>query len=119
MTDPTPDWIAFLKQYGETAGDELDLRELKEGDQLRIATKNTDYYLEVVDAGTREVLLHSEREDRPSGKARIMGGTFGMSSSIKPDRLFCGGNLEITLDEGEVTHTTSAIREISLLRREG
>jgi hypothetical protein len=48
-----------------------------------------------------------------------MGCTFGLSSSIKPDHLFCGGNLELSyqLDGAPMTHTTTTIKEIHLRRQ--
>jgi hypothetical protein len=48
-----------------------------------------------------------------------MGCTFGRSSSIKPDHLFCGGNLELgyRLKGAAMTHRTTAIKEIHLRRR--
>jgi len=48
-----------------------------------------------------------------------MGCTFGRSSSIKPDHLFCGGNLELSyrLKGTAMTHRTTAIKEIHLRRK--
>lgn len=110
-----PDWISFLASASVTAGDELDLTGLEPGDILLVQTRHTLYALQIVRG--RDAILRCDRPDRPSGAARIAGCTFGASSSIKPDRLFCDGNLELTLDAGRLTHRTTAIREIRLVRR--
>ena len=48
-----------------------------------------------------------------------MGCTFGLSSSIRPDFLTCGDNLELTYNDGHRTWTTSPIEEIHHLQRSG
>lgn len=111
-----PDWLKAIVLASEEAGDEFDLTTLQAGDWLRVTTLHTVYTLRIVDPVTRDVLLSTDRADRPAGPARLMGCTFGLSSTIKPDHLFCGGNLEYTHDGGERIHTTTAIRQVEWLR---
>jgi hypothetical protein len=112
------DWLETLKEHHGAHHAELDLEALAEGDVVRICTRNTIYALRV-SSPAREAVLATDRADRPSGRVRIMGCTFGQSSTISPDRLFCGGSLELTFDqEGHrMVHTTSAIRSIEWFHR--
>jgi len=109
------EWSSILTQHMESGDDELDLRQVEPGDLLRVVTGHTDYNLVFISGSDAE--LTTNRPDRPSGKVKIMGCTFGKSSSIKPDHLFCGGSLEFTFDEGRMTHLTTPIRAIHWLRR--
>ena len=111
------DWLEFLKDASTDA--KVDLRSLCAGDVLLIDTKNTIYRLEVLDPGERFVEVTTNREDRPMGWMRLMGCTFGLSSTIAPDDLFCGGNVEMTTrrDGESVTHTTTEIRRVVLVSR--
>lgn len=106
------DLIRHLKWIAEKVGDQFELGQLKAGDKLKIVTQHTDYVFTIVEG--RDVDLECSRADRPSGRVKIMGCTFGHSSSIKPDHLFCGGNLEFTydLDGQPMTHKTTAIKAI-------
>jgi hypothetical protein len=110
------DWLRYIKSKEGALGDELELSELRPGDLLKVVTLHADYLLTIVEG--RDASLKCSEPGRPEGPVRIMGCTFGQSSSIKPDHLFCGGNLELRYQsEGAaMTHTTTAIREI-LLRR--
>jgi hypothetical protein len=111
------DWIRFVKSKKGKVGDELDLSQLEPGDLLRVVTKNSEYVLKIVK--DRDADLSCAHPGRPNGRVRIMGCTFGRSSSIKPDHLFCGGNLELTYRHkgAAMTHRTTAIKEIHLRRR--
>ena len=111
------DWVQFLKSNEGKLGAELDLSELQPGDLLRIVTLNSEYFLTIVNG--RDATLVCPQPGRPAGPVSIMGGTFGLSSSIKPDHLFCGGNLELSYQQEGVsmTHKTTAIKEIHLQRR--
>lgn len=106
------DLIRHLKSIAEKIGDQFDLGQLAPGDKLKVVTQHTDYVFTVVEG--RDADLECSRADRPSGRVRIMGCTFGHSSSIKPDDLFCGGNLEFAyaLDSISMTHKTTAIKAI-------
>ncbi|MEY2488585.1 MAG: hypothetical protein QOC70_527 [Verrucomicrobiota bacterium] len=106
------DWLLYLKSVAGKYGDEFDLTQLSPGDVLKVVTQHTDYLFTTIEGCEAE--LFCSRADRPKGRVRIMGCTFGRSSSIKPDHLFCGGNLELTYDLQGVSmkHTTTAIREI-------
>jgi len=110
------DWLRYIKSKNNKLGDELDLAELRPGDLLKIATGHADYFLTVVK--DRDAVLRCSKPGRPEGPVRIMGCTFGRSSSIKPDHLFCGGNLELSyqLEGASMTHRTTTIKEIQLQR---
>jgi hypothetical protein len=109
------DWKAFLKSLPESSQTELDLAAIADGDRVLIKTRNTLYLFTWKGADTAELRTNSRKA--PSGPVRIMGCSFGLSSSIRPETLFCGGNLELTHSQGEKTWTTSTIREIHLLHR--
>jgi len=104
------DWLARIKANAENGDDEFDLSQLEPGDLLRIVTEHTRY--DFVFVAGRDADLRTGREDRPHGRVRIMGCTFGSSTAIKPGHLFCGGRLEFTFDDGAATYLTSAIKEI-------
>ena len=110
------DWVQYLKSSEGKLGDELELSQFQPGDVLRIVTLNSEYFLTIVKG--RDATLVCPQPGRPAGPVSIMGCTFGLSSSIKPDHLFCGGNLELSYQrEGKsMTHTTTAIKEIHLRR---
>jgi hypothetical protein len=111
------DWLHYVKSSEGKLGDELELSQLKPGDLLKVVTLHSDYLLTIVKG--RDAILTCPQPGRPTGRVRIMGCTFGQSSSIKPDHLFCGGNLELSykLKGVSITHTTTAIKEIHLRRR--
>jgi hypothetical protein len=111
-----PDYLKVLDAVNAAAGDEFDLTQLQAGDRLRIVTDKTIYTFRIVDPVMRDAVVESNRPERSYGPCRIMGCTIGLSSSIKPNHLFCGGNLEFTHKAGERTHTTTAIRAIEWLR---
>jgi hypothetical protein len=110
--DQPADWLQFLRSHD--AGEELDLESLHRGDLLVVETGHTRYNLRILQG--REAELRTNREDRPSGRVIIQGCTFGDSSSIKPNALFCGGNLEFTYEQGRMVHKTSMIRIIRTAR---
>ena len=111
------DWVQYLRSNEGKLGEELELSQLQPGDLLRIVTLNSEYFLTI--GKGREATLICPQSGRPAGPVSIMGCTFGLSSSIKPDHLFCGGNLELSyqLEGVSMTHTTTAIKEIRLQRQ--
>lgn len=111
-----PDYLKVLDAVNAAAGDEFDLTQLQPNDRLRIVTDKTTYTFRIVDPVMRDAVVESNRPERSYGPCRIMGCTMGLGSSIKPNHLFCGGNLEFTHKAGERTHTTTAIRAIEWLR---
>ena len=113
--DRSPDWKSFLESLPESFEKELALTAIVPGDRVLIKTRNTAYLFtwKSID----EADLRANDPKAPSGPVRIMGCSFGMSSSIRPDALFCGGNLEFTYLKGEKTWTTSPIDEIHLLHQ--
>jgi len=111
-----PDWLKAVDAMNEAAGDEFDLTQLQSGDLLRVTTAKSAYTFRILDPVMRDAVVESDRPGRNYGPCRIMGCTFGLSSTIKPNHLFCGGNLQFTHTKGERTHTTTAIRAIEWLR---
>jgi hypothetical protein len=113
MTDPPiADWEEFIRRHQASGVVELDLAALKPGDKLLVVTRRTVYTFEILPQ--KEALLTSNRPDRPSGRVRINGGSFGASSSIKPDFVFCGGNVEfVHLDTG-VVYTSTQVRALQV-----
>jgi hypothetical protein len=119
--NPTPggigwDWKSFIQSLPTAFQKELDLTALVPGDHVLIKTRNALYLFSWQGAEMAELCTNSQRA--PSGPIRIMGCSFGLSSSIRPDALFCGGNLEFTYQAGEKTWTTSEIDEIHHLHRD-
>lgn len=117
MASRPSDWLHFVKSKTAALGDELDLSQLAPGDVLKVVTLNSEYVLTMTEV--RDAELVCEQPGRPAGPVRILGCAFGQSSSIKPDHIFCGGNLELSyrLNGAAMTHRTTAIQEI-LWRRQ-
>ncbi|MGA3170717.1 MAG: hypothetical protein ABSE62_06855 [Chthoniobacteraceae bacterium] len=109
------DWLSSIKENVGNGDDEFELSQLEPGDLLRIVTEHTRY--DFVFVAGRDADLRTDREDRPHGRVRIMGCTFGSSATIKPDHLFCGGRLEFTFNDGAATYLTSGIKEIRCVSR--
>jgi hypothetical protein len=112
------DWMQYLRANEGKLGDELELAQLQPGDRLRIVTLNSEYFLTIEEG--RNATLVCPQPGRPAGPVSIMGCTFGLSSSIKPDHLFCGGNLELSyqVQGAAMTHTTTAIKAIYLQQKQ-
>ncbi|MFN2622108.1 MAG: hypothetical protein ABR611_04610 [Chthoniobacterales bacterium] len=117
INEPVDDWLRYIKSKEGKLGDEFELSQLSSGDVLKVITANSEYSFTIVKG--RDAILTCPQRGRPQGKVRIMGCTFGRSSSIKPDHLFCGGNLELSYrrNSAPMTHRTTAIREILWRRR--
>lgn len=109
------DWERFVRAHRALGLPEVALTDLRPGDRLLVETLHTRYGFEWQDDG--QVVLATNRPDRPAGAVRIQGCAFGQSSTIKPGALFCGGNLEYVSDQGRMRHRTTAIRSLVLLRR--
>jgi hypothetical protein len=109
------DWKSFVESLSDSFEEELSLASIVPGDRVLIKTRNTLYLF--LWKGRDEADVRSNDAKAPSGAVRIMGCSFGLSSSIRPDALFCGGNLEFTHSQGEKTWTTSPIVEIHLLHQ--
>lgn len=108
------DLLSFLAAAQKWTGSELALSELQDGDRLLVRTRNTSYLLAMT--GPHAAVLTSDRADRPRGPVQIRGCVFGQSGIIKPDHLFCGGGLEIIAEDGSLTHTTTAIEAMQLVK---
>lgn len=109
-----PDWEAFVQRHEAAGLPELDLTTLRPGDRLLVLTAQTAYTLTLRE--NRAADLITNRGDRPVGQVQINGCTFGASSTIKPDHLFCGGCLEFVHGEPRKIYTTTAIRALQLLQ---
>lgn len=117
MTEqPAPDWEEFIRRHQTLGMVELELSTLQPDDTLIVVTSHTAYSLRML--GHDEAMLTTNRPDRPSGKVRINGCTFGASSSIKPNHIFCGGSLEFTHNNGREISTTTEIRALQLVHNE-
>jgi hypothetical protein len=108
-------WEALVHSHAARKHDELPLANIAPGDQVLVRTRNTHYLFAWQSPDL--ALLRTSSAHAPTGPVRIMGCSFGLSSSIRPDALFCGGNLEFTHSNGEKTWTTSSIREIHHLQK--
>jgi hypothetical protein len=95
---------------------EIDLRTLRPGDRILVATKNTNYTLEW--RGDGSVLLSSDRSDRPWGPVAVIGCIFRRSGALARGVLFCGGKMEYDSTDGKVRHRTTAITALTCERAE-
>jgi hypothetical protein len=109
------DWKSFVESLPRTCEEELSLSSIVPGDRVLVKTRNTLYLFTWKGGDEAEVRANDAKA--PAGDVKIMGCSFGLSSSIRPDALFCGGNLEFTHSKGEKTWTTSPIEEIHLLHQ--
>lgn len=108
------DIVTFLQVAEKWVGDELDLHGLRAGDRLLVRTRNTHYLFAMT--GERTAQLSTDRADRPTGPVQIQGCVIGRSRMIKPGHLFCGGRLEIALEDGPHSFVTTAITGIQLVK---
>src|SRR5205085_11730580 len=111
------DALRSIKSTDCGLGNELELSELGLGDVLKVITLHADYVLTLIKG--RDAILKCSEPGRPEWLVQITGSTFGRSSSIKPDHLFCGRNLELSYrrDGAPMVHRTTAIQEILWRRR--
>lgn len=111
---PAPSLDDLLRKLQGVSLAEIDLSTTKPGDRLIVITEHTVYTLVIHE--NRTANLMTNRADRPSGRVVINGCTFGGSSTIKPDHLFCGGNLEFAHGQLRETYTTTKIRALQLVQ---
>jgi hypothetical protein len=111
---PVEDWDSLIRSISKESSIELDLRWMGPNDRVVVKTQNSIYLLTWLQDGTVEIC--SNREKGPQGLVQIMGTTFGLSSSIRPDVISCGANLELNYNNGDKTWTTSTVTEIHHLR---
>ena len=116
MTPAEPhDWLEHLRAQAERGASELSLSGFQAGDVVVVQTLHTRYVLCWQADGSAE--LTTDRPDRPAGRVRVNGCTFGASSTIKPDALFTGGNLEFVSHDAALQHRTTSIQSLHWLRR--
>jgi hypothetical protein len=111
---PDNDWLAAAHELVNREGPGIEFDKLLVGDVLIVRTRNTIYRLRWLGNDCAEI--SANRPGRPAGRVTIMGCALGKGSSIAMNRLFCGGGLEYSSDNGEWIHRTSAIAELRLLR---
>jgi hypothetical protein len=112
MLVSVPNWEAFLRAAEQSSLSEINLLDLKTGDQLFVVTAHTCYIFKVTASSKAE--LSTNRLDRPTGLVQLNGCTFGASATIKPNRVFCGGNLEFTVQNDRTLFTTTKILALQL-----
>lgn len=112
MLPLAPNWEAFLRAAQQASVPEVDLAQLKPGDRLDVFTAHTCYRFFITKGSQAELITN--RQDRPTGPVQLNGCTFGASASIKPDRAFCGGNLEFTVLSDRRLFTTTKICALQL-----
>jgi hypothetical protein len=110
-------WEMFLQEQLAHGPAELDLKMVRPGDRLVIGTKNTRYEFEWHDDGT--VQLTTDRADRPWGIVTIAGCAFRESGVVARGVVFRGGKLEYLSSEGKVSHRTTVINSLTLIRPDG
>jgi hypothetical protein len=115
--EATPDWLKVITEATDEGAPAIEIPLLLPNDQVIVSSSHTHYKFTMI--SQREAELETSRSDRPSGRVVLMGCTFGLSTSIKPDQLFVGGNLEFThMREGvRRTHLTTAITALRHLRK--
>lgn len=115
---PGSDWKDWLQSLSARPKAQLESDQLKTGDHLMVVTEHTTYHFVWLGGPELSVELLAGRPDRPSGRIKLHGCTFGASSSIASGLIFTGGNLEFSYlrDGKKVLFTTTAIREIRHLR---
>lgn len=110
------DWLAATRNYAQQQGDELELAELRAGDRLQVHTRNTIYRFEWIGGAKVAAMLATNREDRPSGEVVLVGCALGAGSTIAPGRLFTGGSMEYSSQQGELVHRTTPITALYRVR---
>ena len=112
MLSSVPDWETFLQAAEKSSLPEIKLGNLKPGDRLSVLTVNTCYIFQIISPSRAQ--LSTNRTDRPAGPVQLNGCTFGASATIKPDCVFCGGNLEFIVQNQQTIYTTTEIRALQL-----
>lgn len=110
-----PDWFTDLTTF-QAAGDKLSLTDLLVGDLLKVATARSTYFFRITEPRRRLAEMWKQGTSGAPVPVQIMGCTLGLSSTIDPRFLFCGGSLEYTTESGARTHTSTAIRELASQR---
>ncbi len=114
MLPSVPDWEAFLRAAEQASKPEIELTQLAPGDRVSVFTAHTCYIF--VMTAPSEAELSTNRPDRPAGSVQLNGCTFGASATIKPDRIFCGGNFEFQVRQNGTVFTTTKILALQLSR---
>jgi hypothetical protein len=111
-----PDWLTAIGNRGREVS-EIEIDRLLPHDLLIVTTAHTHYGFTIISG--RDATLETNRKDRPLGPVRLRGCTFGNSSSIKPDQIFCGGNLEFNFERDGtwLTYLTTTITALRHLRK--
>jgi hypothetical protein len=111
-----PDWLSSLSAM-QSAGERLPLTDLRTDDLVKIATARSTYFFRITEPRRRLAEMWKQGTNAAPISVQIMGCTLGLSSTIDPRSLFCGGSLEYTTESGARTHTSSAIKELASHRK--
>jgi hypothetical protein len=111
-----PDWLTDLTAF-QASGDKLSLTDLLVGDLLKVSTARSTYFFRITEPRQRLAEMWKQGSSGVPVPVQIMGCTLGLSSTIDPRSLFCGGSLEYTTESGARTHTSTPIRELACQRR--
>ncbi len=111
-----PDWFSNLSAM-QAVGGRLSLTDLLVGDLLKVSTERSTYFFRITEPRQRLAEMWKQGSNGVPIPVQIMGCTLGLSSTIDPRSLFCGGSLEYTTESGARTHTSTPIRELACLRR--
>jgi hypothetical protein len=111
-----PEWLSKLTAF-QTVGERLSLTDLKVGDLLKVTTARSTYFFRITEPRQRLAEMWKQGPSLAPIPVQIMGCTLGLSSTIDPRSLFCGGSLEYTTESGARTHTSSTIKELASHRK--
>ncbi len=109
-------WLSNLTCF-QTVGERLSLTNLLTGDLFKVSTARSTYFFRITEPRQRLAEMWKQGTNAAPIPVQIMGCTLGLSSTIDPRSLFCGGSLEYTTESGARTHTSSAIKELASHRK--
>jgi hypothetical protein len=109
-------WLGHSPKYIPTAKPEIKLWSLQEGDVLVACTKNTRYEFRWFNNGSAS-LTTSRDEGREARRVRLLGCTMDNADGFRAGVVFCGGNLDFVSDEGRVSHHTTPVQTLEVVKR--
>ena len=115
-SDKIQAWVGHRPKYVPTAKSEVKLWSLQEGDVLVACTKNTRYEFRWFSNGS-SLLSTSRDEGRPPRRVRLLGCSIDKADTFRAGVVFCGGNLDFVSDEGAVSHHTTAVQSLQIVKR--
>ena len=115
-SDKMSAWAGHRPAYLPMAVPEVKLWSLKEGDVLVASTRNTRYEFRWFNNGSA-LLTTSRDEGREARRVRLLGCTVEKADTFRAGVVFCGGNLDFVSDEGKVSHHTTAVQTLEVLKQ--